>query len=61
MQSSFAYEPDAEIEKTFRIRRKKQRLEKRHKAWETSPKMDVAAGGYRRTLRDFIASKVQGI
>jgi len=37
MQSPFQYEPDPEIERTFRLRRKKQRLEKqRRKARETN-------------------------
>jgi len=61
MRSPFAYQPDPEIEQTFRIRRKKQRLEKRHKAQEESPKMDAGAGAQRRTLRDFITPRVQGI
>ena len=47
--------------KDFRIRRKKQRLEKRRKAQEESPKMDAGAGGQRRTLRDFITPGVQRI
>jgi len=61
MRSSFAYELDLEIERTFCIRRKKQRLEKRRKAQEESPKMDAGAGGQRRTLRDFINLGVQEI
>ena len=61
MQSPFAYEPDPEIESTFGIRRKKQRLEKRRKAREESPKMDTGAGDQRRTLRDFITLGVQDI
>jgi len=58
MQSPFAYEPDLEIERTFRIRRKKQRLEKKRKPQKESPKMDAEAGGQRRTLRDFITPAV---
>jgi len=41
MRSPFVYEPDLKIERTFCIRRKKQRLEKRCKAREESPKMDA--------------------
>jgi len=54
MQSPFPYKPNPEIERIFCIRRKKQRCEKRHKAQRTSPKMDTAIGGQRRTLQDFI-------
>jgi len=61
MRSLFVYELDPEIERTFRIRRKNQRLEKRRRAQEESPKMDAEAGGQRRTLRDFITPGVQGI
>jgi len=61
MRSPLAYGPDPEIEKTFRIRRKKERLEKRCKGRETSPKMDARTRGQRRTLRDFITPGVQGI
>ena len=50
MQSPFAYELAPEIEQTFRIRKKKQMLEKRRKTQEESPKMDPGAGGQRRTL-----------
>ena len=60
MRSPFAYEPDPEIKQSFRIRRKKQRLDKRHKAQEESAKMDVGEG-QRGTLRDFITPGVQGI
>jgi len=61
MQSPFAYEPVPEIEKTFRTRSKKQRLKKRRKAREESPKMDAGARGQRETLRDFITLGDQGI
>ena len=54
MRSPFAYELDLEIERAFRIRRQKQRLGKRRKAQEESPKMNAGAGGQRRTLPDFI-------
>jgi len=50
MRRPFAYEPDPKIERTFRIRRKKQRLEKRRKGQEESSKIDARAGGQRRTL-----------
>jgi len=39
------HKPNPKIERTFRIRRKMRRLEKRHKAQETSPKMDAGVGG----------------
>jgi len=61
MRSSFAYEPDLEIERTSRITRKKQRIKKKHKAWEASPKMDATLGSQRRTLQDFVTHGVQGI
>jgi len=61
MRSPFAYEPDPEIERTFRLRRKKRRLERRRKAQEESVKMDAGGEGQRRTLRDFITPGVQGI
>ena len=61
MRSPFAYEPNPEIEWTFRIRRKKQRLKKRRKAQEEYPKMDPGARGQGTTLRDFITPGVEGI
>jgi len=61
VRSPFAYEPDPEIEWTFRIRRKKQRLDKRRKAQEEFAKMDAGGEGQRRKLRDFITPGVQGI
>jgi len=61
MRSPFAYELDPEIEWTFRLRGKKQRLEKRHKAQEESAKMYTGGEGQRRTLQDFITLGVQGI
>jgi len=61
MRCPSAFEPDPEIERTFHIRRKKQRLKKRCKAREESPKMDTGAGGQRRTLQDFITPGVQGV
>ena len=50
MRSPFADELDLEIERNFRIRRKRQRLETRRKARKELPKMDAGARGQRRTL-----------
>jgi len=62
MRSQFLYEPDPEIERTFRLRRKKQKIEEqRHEARRTSTNMTGGGGDQRRTLRDFVTPKVQGI
>ena len=61
MRSPFAYEHYPKIERTFRIRGKRQRLKKKCKARKTSPRMDAAAGGQRMTLRNFITLGVQYI
>jgi len=62
MGSPFLYEPDLEIERTFRLRRKRQRLEEqRRKARRASPIMTGGDGEQRRTLTDFVTSGVQDI
>jgi len=58
MRSLILYKPDLEIERTFRLRRKKQRIEEqRHAAGRNSS----IVGEERRTLRDFVTPGVQGI
>jgi len=62
MRSQFLYEPDPEIERTFCLRRKKQKIkEHRREARLTSTKMAGGGGGQKRTLRDFVTAGVQGI
>jgi len=62
MRSPFLYEPDPEIERTFRLRRNKKKIEEhRRKARRISTNMVGGGGDQRRTLRDFVAPKVQGI
>ena len=56
MQSLILYEPDAEIERTFRLRRKKQRIEEQRCEARRNSSM---AGEERRTLSDFVAPRVQ--
>jgi len=56
------YEPDPKIERTFRLRRKKQRIdEQRRKARRNLTSMAGGEDDQRRTLRDFITPGVQGI
>ena len=62
MRSPFLYEPDPEIERTFYLRRKKQKVEEqRREARRTSPNMAGGCGDQRRILRDFVTLRVQGI
>jgi len=62
MQSPFLYEPNLEIERTFRLRRKKQTIEEqRHEVRRTSTNMAGGGGDQRRMLRDFVIPGVQGI
>ena len=59
MQSAFLYEPDPDIERTFCLRRKKQRIEEQsHTARRNS---NMAGSDQRKTLRDFVTRGVQGI
>ena len=58
MRSLILYEPDPEIERTFRLRRKKQRITEQNREVRTDSSM---ASDERRTLRDFITPGVQGI
>jgi len=58
MQSLLLYEPDPEIERTFRLRRKKQRIKEQR--YEVTRNSNMA-GEERRTLRDFVTLEVQGI
>ena len=61
MQSPFPFEFDLEIERTFRYRRKKLRVEQqRFKAQVGSSPM-AGIGGDKRTLWDFVTLGVQGI
>jgi len=58
VRSLILYEPDPEIERTFRLRRKKQRIEEqRHETRRNSNMADEE----RRTLHDFVTLGVQGI
>ena len=57
MRSPFAYELDLGTERTFHVRRKKQRLGKRHKAQEESLKMDVGVGGQKKDIPGFQNSR----
>jgi len=62
MWSSFPFEFDIEIERTFHSRRKKLKLEdQRAKAQEASSTVVGGGDDQRRMLRDFIISRVQGI
>jgi len=59
IQSPFLYEPDPEIERTFHLRRKKQKLEEQiREARRTSTNMRGGGGDRRRTLRDFVTPGV---
>jgi len=61
MRSPFLCEPNPEIERTSRLRRKKQKLEEqRRKARRTSPSMAGGVSDQKRTLRDFVTPGVQG-
>jgi len=56
------YDSDLEIERTFCLRKKKQRIEEqRHKARTNPTNMVAKEGDQRRTVRDFITHGVQGI
>jgi len=58
MRSLILYKPDPEIERTFFLRRKKQRIEEQRCEVRRNSSM---AGEERRTLRDFVTPGVQGI
>jgi len=59
---SFLYELDPEIDRTFYLKRKKQKLEKqRSKARRTLPNMAGGGGDQRRMLRNFVTPEVQCI
>ena len=58
MQSLILYEPNPEIERTFRLRRKKQRIKKQRREVRMNLSM---AGEARRTLHDFVTLGVQGM
>jgi len=58
MRSLILYRPDPDIERTFCLRRKKQRIEEqRHEARRNLS----MAGEERMTLSDFVTPGVQGI
>ena len=61
MQSPILYEPDPEIGRTLRLRKKKIIEEQRYKARRTLTNMSRGGGDQRRTLRDFVTPGVQGI
>jgi len=62
MQSPIWYEPDPEIERTFHLRMKKQRIEEqRHEARRNPTNMVRGEGDQRRALRDFVTPGAQGI
>jgi len=62
MWSPFLYEPGPEIERTFRLRREKQKIkEQRGEASRSSTNMAGGGDNQRRTLRDFITPGVQGV
>jgi len=53
------YKPNPEIERTFRLKRKKQRIEdKRREARKNS---NMVEGGQLGTLQDFVTPGLQGI
>jgi len=56
------YERDPKIERTFRLRRKKQRIEEQRRVARKNP-INMAGGedDQRRTLRDFVTPRVQVI
>jgi len=57
MESLILYEPDPEIERTFCLRRKKQRIEEQRREVRRNSSM---AGEATRTLRDLVTPEVQG-
>ena len=59
MRSSILYEPDPKIERTFRLRRKRQRIEEQRR--EVRRKSSMVEGDQRGTLRDFVTPGIQGI
>jgi len=62
VKSFFCTNPNPEIERTFCLRRKKQKLEEqRRKARRTSSNMRGKGGDQRRKLMDFVTPGVQGI
>jgi len=62
MRSPFLYEPDPEIERTFHLRRKKQKIEEQRRgARRTSINMAGRGDDQRRMLSDFVTYGVQGI
>jgi len=58
MRSLILYEPNPEMERTFRLRRKKQRIKEQRRETRRNSGM---AGEVRRTLHDFVTPGVQGI
>ena len=58
MRSLILYEPDPEIERTFRLKRKKQRIEEQRREAGRNSNL---VGEEIRTLCDFITPGVQGI
>ena len=62
MRSPILYEPDPKIERTFHLRRKKQRIEEERCEARRNLKNIAGGGGdQRRTLQDFVTPRVQGI
>jgi len=59
MGSPILYEPDPEIERTFQLRRKTQRIEEQRR--EARRNSNMAECGQRRTLQDFVTPRVKGI
>jgi len=58
MRSLILCEPDPEIERTFRLRRKRQRIEEQRREARAYSSM---AREERRTLHDFVTLGIQGI
>ena len=56
MRSLILYEPDPEIERTFRLRRKRQRIEEQRREPRTDSSM---VGEERRTLWDFVVPGIK--
>jgi len=62
MQSLILYEPDLKIERTFRLRKKKQRIEEQRREVRRNPtNMAGGRGDQRRALWDFVIPGAQGI
>jgi len=62
MRRLFLYDCDPEIETTFRLRRKKQKVkEQRCEARRTSTNKEGGEGDQRWTPRDFVTPRVHGI